>query len=83
MVHYQQALVVQYVSVVVVVKDHGGTPVISYVLDRFRVGYHVGALVEHVPDMVWVELRIHFWVKPVDQFDTMSSTHTVSTCSET
>ena len=61
-VHNQQSLVVQYVSVIVVVEYHRGTTVISHVLHGLRVGDCVRALVEHVRNMVRVKNRVHLWI---------------------
>ncbi|KAJ0454320.1 hypothetical protein HanIR_Chr15g0738741 [Helianthus annuus] len=58
-VHNQQTLVVQYVSVVIVVEFHRGTTVISHVLNGLRVWDCVRALVEHVLNMTWVKNRVH------------------------
>ena len=80
MIHHHQTLVVQDVSVVVIIEDHGGTTVISHVLNGFGVGDCIRALLEHVRDMVRVELRVNFWVQPVHQLHTMCSSNTVSSC---
>lgn len=62
MIHQEQALVVQYVPVIVVVEYHGGAPVVPHVLYGLWVRDRVWTLVEHVLYVVgiegWVDLRV-------------------------
>lgn len=62
MIHQEQALVVQYVPVIVVVEYHGGATVVPHVLHGLWVRDRVRALVEHVLHMVGIEGWVNLWV---------------------
>lgn len=80
MVDKEKALVVEDVAVVVVVQLHWGATVVADVLDGLGVGDCVGALLEHVGDVIGVQLRVDFWIETVHQLDTVGSAYTVCTC---
>ena len=79
-IHYQKALVVQDVPVVVVVQNHGSATVVSHVLHGLGVWNGVRALLQHVGDMVRIESWVNLWVQTVHQLHTVGSTNTVCSC---
>lgn len=79
-VHYEQALIVQYVPVVVVIQHHGRASVVPHILHGLRVWDYIRALVKHVLDMVRVQHKVDLWVEPVNQLDTVGSAHAVGSC---
>lgn len=80
-IHYQKALVVQDVPVVVVVQNHGRATVVPHVLHRLGVWNGIGALLQHVGYMVWVQRWVNLWVQTVHQLHTVGSSNTVCPCS--
>lgn len=81
-IHNQQPFVIQYVSVVIVVQFHGRAPIVPHILYGLRVGYSIGALVQHVLNVLRVQGRVDLRVEAVDQLHTVGPPHTVSTCVE-
>lgn len=77
MINHHQALVVQYVPIVVVVQHHGRATVIPHILNSLGVWDCIRTLMEHMRNMVRVQCRVNFWVQTVHQLHTMSSANTV------